>query len=105
MFPRSRVTARRPARSDSNRHSNPVEGLERRTLLSVAAGDLDLSFSGDGKLAVPNLDYLRSLNSSAIQSDGKLVVSGGAGEYREGRGDVLVARYNLDGTPDSTFGG
>src|SRR5918998_1386197 len=83
---------------------NPAEALERRTLLS-AAGDLDPTFSGDGKLVVPDVQgYIRSLTSAALQPDGKLVVAGGAGRYGLGEGDVLVSRYNANGTPDTTFG-
>jgi uncharacterized delta-60 repeat protein len=96
---------RRSLRSHSNRSANPIEALEQRALLS-AAGDLDTTFSGDGRLSVPDVsNYLRSLTSSAIQSDGKLVVAGGAGLYRDGEGDAMVARYNTDGSPDTTFGG
>src|SRR5580765_708498 len=105
MFRRSHAVARRSVCSGSNRLAHSIEGLEQRTLLSVAAGDLDPSFSGDGKLVVPSADYLRSLDVSAIQSDGKLVVAGGAGAYRQsGGGDAFVARYNLDGSPDMSFG-
>ena len=64
-------------------------------------GSLNKSFSGDGKLTgsarVPNIVY----NSTAIQSDGKIVVAGEA--YSGKNFDFAVARYNTDGSLDTTF--
>jgi len=37
-----------------------------------------------------------------LQADGKIVVSGG--EYNGTDLDILVLRYNVNGTPDETFG-
>jgi hypothetical protein len=43
-------------------------------------------------------------DSAAIQ-DGKLVIAGGLTEFEnKTQIDLFVARYNLDGTVDSTFG-
>jgi uncharacterized delta-60 repeat protein len=44
------------------------------------------------------IDYAQAV---AIQPDGKIVVSGE--QFGGGGGDVPVARYNPDGTPDSSF--
>ena len=69
-----------------------------------ADGTLDTTFSGDGKVTTnftPRLDAAWGL---AIQSDGKIVVAGDAG-LRSGDSRFAVARYNTDGTLDSTFGG
>jgi len=62
-------------------------------------GTLDSSFGKSGKIladfGVPGDARAWAL---AIQADGKLVVAGGAG------GDFALARYNPDGSPDSSFG-
>lgn len=81
-----------------------IEQLESRRLL--ATGALDTSFSGDGK-AIINIPAFQRLQASdvAVQADGKTVV---VGEF--GKGDftaplqAAVARFNLNGSPDTTFG-
>ncbi|MBI3468874.1 MAG: hypothetical protein HY000_38205, partial [Planctomycetes bacterium] len=61
-------------------------------------GSLDTSFSGDGLIAT-NIDgFADSAFGVAIQSDGKIVVAGTSGA------DVAVARYNTNGSLDTTFG-
>ena len=64
----------------------------------AAPGDLDTSFSGDGKVVETALASSFA-NAVAIQADGKIVVAGGSG------GDFVVARYNANGTLDTTFSG
>lgn len=74
----------------------------------AAAGDLDATFGNNGKVLS---DFGTSNNSNeiayamALQSDGKIVAAGYRffGNTSEGA-DMLVARYNTDGTLDSTFG-
>ena len=64
-------------------------------------GSLDGTFSGDGKVTT---DFTRREDLAyavAIQSDGKIVAAGRAGG---GRGRFALARYNVDGTLDATFG-
>ena len=67
----------------------------------MAAGDLDASFSGDGR-AVIGPDGTTSADV-VVQPDGKVVVLG-----REpgpaGNHDLLLMRLLPDGTPDATFG-
>ncbi len=62
-------------------------------------GSLDSTFGGDG---IVTTDFGRNNNdtafSIAIQNDGKIVV-GGKSNY-----NFIVARYNTDGSLDSTFG-
>lgn len=60
-------------------------------------GSLDSSFSNDGEL---RSDV--SMPSIAIQSDGKIVVAGGNDLINA---DFALARYNVDGSPDSSFSG
>jgi uncharacterized delta-60 repeat protein len=67
-------------------------------LTPTAPGDLDPTFSDDGKLT----DFLSRGNdwarAVAIQPDGKIVVAGSSLD------DFAVARYNTDGSLDTTFG-
>ena len=64
----------------------------------AAPGDLDSSFSGDGKIVESALASSFA-NAVAIQADGKIVVAGSLG------GDFIVARYNTNGTLDTSFSG
>src|SRR5688572_10449017 len=61
-----------------------------------AAGELDTSFDGDGKVvtALGSGDTGRGV---AMQADGKVVVAGDSG------GDFALARYNDDGSLDTSF--
>lgn len=68
---------------------------------SAAAGDLDTSFSGDGK---QNKDIGGNSNQAlavAIQADGKIVVAGWAVTNVV---DFAVARFNTDGSLDDGTG-
>ncbi|MFO1485837.1 MAG: Ig-like domain-containing protein [Verrucomicrobiaceae bacterium] len=61
-------------------------------------GTLDATFNGTGRVLTDfnnSTDYGRGV---ALQSDGKIVVVGVSGSA------VAVARYNSDGTPDTSFG-
>ncbi len=64
-------------------------------------GILDTSFSGDG-LVTTDFSGTTSdeANAVAIQADGKIVVAG-----RAGANGFAVARYNTNGTLDTTFSG
>jgi uncharacterized delta-60 repeat protein len=66
-------------------------------------GSLDTSFDGDGKVVTSfsgSYDYGTSV---AIQSDGKILLVGysGSGGYNS----LAVARYNTDGSLDTSFDG
>src|SRR4051794_18642941 len=79
-------------------HHCMVENLEPRQMFS--AGTLDTSFSLDGKATVNFGQGVRA-NDVAVQGDGKTVVVG----FTTGaQSDFAVARFNFDGTPDTTFG-
>lgn len=72
-----------------------------------AAGDLDPSFDGDGRL-VQNLGQLRRdgpATSMVRQSDGKYVTAGTYNGLTEASGDFMVVRYMPDGSLDPSFGG
>ena len=70
-------------------------------------GSLDPLFDGNGKLTVRlPVIYLQGnthFSSGAAQSDGKVVVAGYS--WNGNNFDFAVARYNPNGTPDSSFSG
>jgi uncharacterized delta-60 repeat protein len=80
-----------------------LEALEERTLLT--AGTLDSSF-GLGGLVTTN--FAATGMALALQPDGKIVVAGYAadtsGDANNGNTDFALARYNTDGSLDTTFG-
>ncbi|MEX2168718.1 MAG: choice-of-anchor Q domain-containing protein [Pirellulales bacterium] len=80
-----------------------IESLEDRRLL--AAGALDTTFDFDG-LVVTNIGTQpRSEDSPsvAVQADGKIVVAGSSYNGNPYDSDFAVARYNVDGSLDTTF--
>ena len=74
------------------------------TVVLAAAGALDPTFSGDGKLTT-NVHATRTdrLYDIAIQGDGKIVA---VGYSRTTGSDIIsVVRYNTNGSLDTTFSG
>jgi uncharacterized delta-60 repeat protein len=67
-----------------------------------AEGSLDLGFTGDGWLNTSFSGSGSPANGVAIQADGKIVV---AGDDVGGGPDFAVARYNTDGSLDTSFDG
>jgi uncharacterized delta-60 repeat protein len=73
--------------------------------VQAAAGDLDPTFGIGGKVLTDLKRSTDLANAVAAQADGKLVVVGQT--YRNNDfsdEDFAVARYNTDGTLDTTFG-
>jgi uncharacterized delta-60 repeat protein len=75
----------------------------------AAPGDLDPTFSGDGKLTTgfrisgsAGNDVAKGM---AVQDDGKIVVVGGSGDSHGADLGFAIARYNPDGTLDTSFSG
>jgi uncharacterized delta-60 repeat protein len=68
-----------------------------------ADGSLDTSFSCDGKLTTAFGAGDDSGSSVAIQADGKILVAGYS--YNGSTSDFALARYNADGSLDTTFSG
>jgi serralysin len=69
-----------------------------------ANGSLDTSFGGDGKVTTDVTGEIDMIFSVAVQpADGRIVVAGLAGGQVGNR--FALARYNTDGTLDSSFGG
>jgi uncharacterized delta-60 repeat protein len=74
--------------------------LEGREVPAVVGG-LDPSFGTGGKVTT-DFGATDTATGVAVQTDGKIVV---AGSFDAGSSDFAVARYNPDGTLDTTFGG
>lgn len=62
-------------------------------------GSRDNSFDGDGRIGA-NFGGADEVTSIAVASDGKIVV---AGRSQTSTYDFLIARYNSNGTPDTSF--
>lgn len=76
----------------------------------LATGQRDTSFGvGDGSAVLQSFNgyfaNTASANDVALQSDGKIVVGGTAytRDLSPLNDDMAIARYNADGTPDSSF--
>lgn len=68
-----------------------------------ANGSLDLSFSGDGKQIMDISSGNDFAESMVLQPDGKIVLVGSS--FDGSRDTFLLARYNSDGTRDTSFMG
>ncbi|HKQ40821.1 MAG TPA: hypothetical protein VJ063_22325 [Verrucomicrobiae bacterium] len=67
-------------------------------------GTLDTSFGSNGKVQTGVGAGISIANAIMIQRDGKLVAAG-KGFYVSTLASFAVARYNINGTPDTTFDG
>ncbi|MFE9928454.1 calcium-binding protein [Streptomyces sp. NPDC005533] len=78
-----------------------TEGLVRDFALARynSDGSADTTFSGDGRLTT-DLVGMDTAQDVVVQSDGRIVAVGGSGA-----GVFSLARYNANGTPDTTFDG
>jgi uncharacterized delta-60 repeat protein len=72
------------------------------TALAAGAGDLDTTFSNDGKLT-NDFGANDVANAVAVQPDGKIVTAGYTNSGSSGNYDFALARYNADGTLDTDF--
>ena len=82
-----------------------IETLENRTLFAVAT-DLDLSFSGDGKVITDFGGADDVARAVAVQSDGKIVVAGETPVTVNGVTNInfAVVRFNKDGKYLASWG-
>ena len=65
-------------------------------------GTLDISFGTDGKVTTDVAGYADWGNSVTVQSEGKILVAGSAVDVN-GNYDFALARYNTNGTLDTSF--
>ncbi len=77
----------------------PLTGYVR-----AAGGVLDPGFGNNGKVAVDFGDPSERASDMVIQPDGKIVLAGIAGGQSIPFPSFSLARYNLDGSPDTSFG-
>lgn len=72
-------------------------------------GTLDTSFDGDGTvttdMAVDSSNSIDGARAVDVQADGKIVLGGNAYHTGTNEDDIVMARYNADGTLDTTFDG
>lgn len=66
---------------------------------AAAIGEPDPSFSGDGRQTVDLTPGIDGGYAAAVQEDGKILAAG------EANGQMFLARYNTDGSPDTSFSG
>src|SRR6266508_2029957 len=76
------------------------------TLVFAAAGDLDPTFGVNGKVTTNFFEGagVDAAFATAIQPDGKIVAGGSTQNPVTNSADFALARYNIDGTLDTTFG-
>ena len=79
------------------------DGYSLRLLRFDADGSLDRTFGSDGSVA---FDYSINPGTGGIVLDavGRILVPGYVYNYSTGRYALAVARYNADGSLDTTFG-
>jgi uncharacterized delta-60 repeat protein len=71
----------------------------------AGAGDLDTTFNGTGKVTTAFGSHEAFANAAAIQTNGKIVAAGeGLFGSAPSVGRFTLARYDSDGTLDTTFG-
>jgi len=71
----------------------------------AADGDLDATFDGDGKVSTDVGAASDSANNAVQQTDGKIVTVGTTRNTNDNSPDnLLLARYNTNGSLDQTFG-
>jgi len=76
-------------------------GSPSTTLLQAGGGQLDSTFGNSGKVSTNFFDSNEGITEIALQSDGKIIVLGGG--YRTNY-DLVLSRFNTDGSLDTTFG-
>jgi uncharacterized delta-60 repeat protein len=68
------------------------------------SGSIDNSFSGDGKVSTDVSGGSNTVDGILLQTDGKVVITGGNSSSDNSVKDFALVRYNSNGTPDSSFG-
>jgi uncharacterized delta-60 repeat protein len=79
--------------------SQPDTGWDFALARYEPDGSLDPSFGDNGRVTTDFDDVANGINALVVQPDGKLVVAG------ESQGDFALARYDVDGSLDTSFSG
>ncbi len=95
---------RRPVRGAAAVIVAVLAGIVFSGAANAAPGDLDFTFSGNGKQTTDFRFGLSSAAATVVQPDGKIVAVG-VDRAADSGGDFAVARYNPNGTLDRTFSG
>lgn len=74
-------------------------GSDSTMLRLTPSGAYDPTFASNGRLLVPSPTSSEALSAVAVQPDGRIVAAGGSD------GNFLVMRFNVNGSPDTTFNG
>ena len=81
------------------------QGRDAVVVRLTSKGALDKTFGTNGRTAFLNIGAGEdSFSSAMIQSNGKIIAVG-KGTLPGNSSDILIARYNANGTPDPTFHG
>ncbi|MDI1256058.1 MAG: T9SS type A sorting domain-containing protein [Flavobacterium sp.] len=67
-------------------------------------GTIDTSFGTNGIYDFGSLSFAAEANSVAIQANGKIIVAGSLPDFNNGDSNYMLARFNSNGTLDSSFG-
>src|SRR5437660_7001475 len=70
----------------------------------AAPGDLDTTFGASGVATLPVGTSIEQIYGLALQADGKLIAVGRTGTEYDLSHAIALARYNIDGTLDASFG-
>lgn len=70
----------------------------------ASEGGLDPSFGRDGTVITDFGSVFDDAAAIAVQRDGRIVVAGRFFGINENTTDFVIARFNVDGTPDVSFG-
>jgi len=84
-----------------------VVGTEHNRIMLVrysSDGSLDSTFGTNGITITDYGPNALNIDAGALQADGRIVVAGLTAANNVTRADFFLARYNSDGTIDSTFG-
>lgn len=73
------------------------------TMVLAASGDLDPTFSGDGRVTTNFSGRSDVVTDIALQSNGRIVVAGTSTVLSTGNKDFALARYDSNGSMDTTF--
>ena len=81
-----------------------IVALSAMQLAQAAPGDLDPTFSVDGKVTTDFFGGNDTATAVAIQQNGKILAAGTAFSGNTGGNDFALARYNRNGRLDRSFG-
>jgi uncharacterized delta-60 repeat protein len=84
--------------------NTPVATEAFGVLRYLGNGAPDTSFGSGGRATATFTNFLNSPNDVALQADGKIVVAGNAQSADGTVSEFAVARFNANGTLDTSFG-